>query len=145
VALGTKFAVRRDSGGVRVIVSEGRVRIERAGARQVVQSPPLARGAMAQTAGEEILVAHAGAASVSEALAWRRGYLVFRETTLGAAAADFNRYNRIQLVVADPDVAAIPIGGRFRAGNVEAFVRLIEQGFPVRAERRDETIVLRRR
>ena len=34
------------------------------------------------------------------------------------------------------------VGGNFRWSNTEAFVRLLEQGFPVRAERHPDRIVL---
>ncbi len=37
------------------------------------------------------------------------------------------------------------VGGNFRWSNTQAFVRLLEQGFALRAERRDDTIVLQRR
>ena len=47
--------------------------------------------------------------------------------------------------VGDAEAGALRIGGSFRADNATAFVRLLEQGFPVRAEDRGERIVLRSR
>jgi transmembrane sensor len=56
--------------------------------------------------------------------------------------AEFNRYNQKQLVIADPSIAEIRIGGNLRATNVDAFVRVLEEGFPVRAEDQGNRIVL---
>ena len=43
------------------------------------------------------------------------------------------------------EAGALRVGGSFRADNSTAFVRLLEQGFPVRAEETGERIVLRSR
>lgn len=143
VDLGTKFSVRRIGDEVSVIVTEGRVRIEQAGrASQTLAAVDVVEGGVARVAHDEALVTQASAETLDAALSWRDGYLVFRDATLGEAAADFNRYNRTQLVIADPELAAVPIGGRFRSDNLEGFVRLIEQGFGVRADRREAEIVL---
>ena len=86
--------------------------------------------------------------AVSEAdhlLGWRDGMLAFRDTPLSQAIAEFNRYNTRQLVIGDAGVAALRIGGNFRGDNADGFVRLLEAGFPVRAERQDQRIVLRSR
>jgi transmembrane sensor len=58
--------------------------------------------------------------------------------------AEFNVRNRQQIVIGDPAVAGVLVGGNFRADNVEGFVRLLGLSFGVAAERRDDhTIVLR--
>jgi transmembrane sensor len=48
--------------------------------------------------------------------------LVFDGTTLADAAAEFNRYSRIKLVVADAKVGLLTINGTFRTNNLQAFV-----------------------
>ncbi len=82
-------------------------------------------------------------AEAEEYLSWRTGFLVFRDTTLGEAVAEFNRYNTTKIAIDDPAVASIHVGGSFRSNNVDAFVRLIEQGLPVYAERSADRIVLK--
>jgi transmembrane sensor len=42
-------------------------------------------------------------------------------------------------------VAQLRVGGNFRWSNLEGFVGLLEQGFPVRAERHPDRIVLHSR
>ena len=77
-----------------------------------------------------------------EQLAWRTGILMFRDQTLAEAAAEFNRYNKRKIVISDPGVADLRIEGNFRATNVDAFVRLLENGFPVHATETDSQVVL---
>jgi len=83
-------------------------------------------------------------AALREAMAWQERKLVFAETPLRAVAAQFNRRNRLQIVVDDPILAARPVGGTFAADNVEGFLRLLESSGTIAVERRDElTVVLR--
>jgi transmembrane sensor len=77
-----------------------------------------------------------------EKLSWRSGTLMFRDQTLAEAAAEFNRYNERQIVISDPAIQNLKIEGNFRATNVDAFVRLLESGFPVHATQKDSQILL---
>jgi transmembrane sensor len=169
IAVGTKFSVRRIGNDIRVFVTEGKVRFEDnslgTAAKGSADSPgSAAQGASPASsdesapAGSSAILLPAGTISlagdsgilvqtkplpeVEEYLSWRSGYLVFRETPLADAAGEFNRYNDIKIVVQDPEVATIALSGRFRATNFEAFVRLIEDGFPVRVRRADGRIIL---
>jgi transmembrane sensor len=45
-------------------------------------------------------------------------------------------------VIENPVVAEIRISGKFRSTRFEAFVRLLEQGFPIRAQHSDGQIIL---
>ena len=83
--------------------------------------------------------------SVREALAWQGPRLVFVDTPLADAIAQFNRRNLIQIELADAELAQLPIGGSFRAENVDSFVRLLASGGYVAAERPTPTRVLLRR
>lgn len=143
IAVGTKFAVRRDAGEIRVVVTEGRVRVERTKGAGEGPATQLSAGTVALAGEAGMLVKERQLAEAEEVLSWRRGFLVFRETPLGEAVAEFNRYNARKVVIDDAAIAAIQIGGSFRSTNVDAFVRLLEQGFAIRAERRDRQIVLK--
>jgi hypothetical protein len=48
--------------------------------------------------------------------------------------AEFNRLNRHQLIIADPALNSLRIGGTFRPDNVEGFVRLLATTLEVRAD-----------
>jgi len=82
--------------------------------------------------------------AIREALSWQERKLVFSETPLRDVVAQFNRRNRLQLILGDAVVAERPVGGTFAADNVEGFVRLLEGSGTIIVERRDEvTVVLR--
>lgn len=155
IAVGTQFAVRRDGADTQVVVTEGTVRLEGADAQQSAGSASVRMS----RSGTELLpagtVAHAGDAGVlvqketpseaEEHLSWRQGVLVFHDATLADAVAEFNRYNVRQVVIDDPSVAAFKVAGDFRATNVDAFVRLLERGYPLKVEQRDDQVVLKAR
>jgi transmembrane sensor len=45
-------------------------------------------------------------------------------------------------VIGDPAIATVRIGGNFRANNLAGFVRLLEEGFSIHVQRRDDEITL---
>lgn len=143
VAVGTRFSVRRDTADLRVVVTEGTVRLETprnaAGATPSVLLPA---GSVALVRGGNLLVRSLPLAEAQQLLDWRNGLLAFRDAPLSEVAAEFNRYNARKLVVADADAGALRVGGSFRWDNEEGFARLLEAGFPVRAEVGADRIVL---
>lgn len=146
-AVGTRFDVRRGRADLRVVVTQGVVRLEAEahadGRRQPVTLLPA--GSVAVASGDGVSVQSGSVAVAEDRLRWRSGFLVFHDTPLATAVTEFNRYNARKVLVGDPAVGALRIGGNFRWSNTEAFVRLLEQGFPVRVERRADAIVLHRR
>jgi transmembrane sensor len=119
--LGTKFLVRRDSSQVEVAVTQGRVWLD---ARTPSQSALLVPGDVALAMTNSVSITQRSTHELADELGWRQGVLVFKQTPLADAAAEFNRYNRQKLVIADDGVAAMKIDGTFHAMNVEAFARL---------------------
>ena len=142
IAVGTKFSVRRDASDIQVVVTDGKVRVETEDRKSSGSAESLAAGTIAQASDAGVLLQTKRFAEVEEALSWRQGILVFRQMTLADASAEFNRYNTRKIVIEDPAVAALRVAGSFRANNVEAFVRLLERGYPVRAEARGDQLVL---
>lgn len=143
IAVGTRFSVRRDgSAGMRVVVTQGLVRLESApdGNAAATLLPP---GSVAQLDGDTLEVRHLPLEQARELLSWRDGFVVFHDTPLAEAAREFNRYNARKLVIGDPSLRDLRVGGHFRWSNEDAFVRLIEQVFPVRSEDRGAELVLR--
>lgn len=132
-AVGTAFSVRLNSDHVDVTVTEGRVRVNRVSKESTSTKPMLLPAGHVVTATPEaMLVKVAPPDSLEQSLSWRDGLLIFNDRPLGEVAAEFNRYNRRQLIV-DPTAANIKLGGTFRATNLDGFIRLLQQGFDVRA------------
>lgn len=134
--LGTKFSVRRDGDDVKVVVSEGRVKVSAGTSTPTV----LTRNEAAVADLDNVLVTHKTVEQVQADLTWLQGKLVFDSLTIGDAVREFNRYNRKQMVVDDPEAARIEIIGVFDADNVDAFARLLHVGFQLDVQTRGDEI-----
>lgn len=149
-AVGTAFNVRYTSdGGVEVTVTEGKVRIGQSGpASSAAESAPLV------SAGQRIfLPKHAPLPAVEKvdpatlraALAWQSRLADFAEAPLADVVARFNARSRVQLILADAQLADRRIGGTFALDEAEAFVRLLERDGEIIGERRGESEIHLRR
>lgn len=139
-AIGTSFDVQiRQDGRVQVLLVEGRVRVDpvnRRGLSRII--PALSRtdlqpGQQLLTEGVEGV--DVSAADVERETAWNRGVLIFRNDMLGDAIKEVNRYSQLQLVVDDPEVAALKVSGIFPTANQDDFVAALATLYPLRAER----------
>jgi transmembrane sensor len=70
--------------------------------------------------------------------------LVFHETSLADAAAQFNRYNETKIVIADPRASRETINGKLPTNDLEEFERMARNIFGLRAEKRGNELVLTR-
>jgi transmembrane sensor len=148
-AVGTAFGVeRREHNVVVVTVAEGKVAVSAEGSTlaPVVMSDrgrPGASAALYLNANQQVTVERerpsAPARNVDSAreLSWAEGRLVFRNDPVAKVVAEFNRYNRVQIYVADSALAARPVSGVFDATNPEAFVAFIQSATSVRIDRDD--------
>ncbi|MBS0418580.1 MAG: FecR domain-containing protein [Proteobacteria bacterium] len=143
-AVGTEFSVRlRDQQQVDVIVKEGRVAIDppdespntKAAQQQPVASTrlsTLAAGEAVSVRSRKLTVRKIADEDMTRKLAWTQGRLWFDRVTLAEAVTEFNRYNRRQLVIDDPAIENLHIGGAFEATDLDSFVAAL-QSFGIRA------------
>lgn len=121
-ALGTAFSVRRGPNGADVQVTEGVVEIwstgNEASRRRVAAG---SRAFVGTTEGPQRITQ--ASADIERSLSWRSGQLIFDGDTLGQAAAEFNRYNHVQVRIDDPALAGERFVGRFRTNEPDAFAR----------------------
>lgn len=156
--VGTRFSVRHTETGLAagqtvVAVEEGRVRVERrrptsdgtdAAQDLAAATDASARSAIELTAGQTVVadtLGHIGAVSALNARVvapWREGRLSFDQVPLAQAIAEFERYGRTGLVVRDPAVAALPVGGSYSLKQWQHFAETLPQVLPVRLVRRGE-------
>jgi transmembrane sensor len=146
-AVGTAFGVERKEQGVIVTVSEGKVAIEGKGTISAPASQRTPSGVevgeprLFLTANEQVTVSSAGSApqvrkvDSTRALAWAEGRLNFENTPIREVIVQFNRYNSIQLHVADDELARRTISGVFNAANPESFIAFIQVTTSVHVER----------
>lgn len=144
--LGTRFVVRRQGNDVTVSVVEGRVRVEDVGANQDehVAMMTVTAGDVVFAAGNSTLLVPNQQRRVERSLAWRDGLLRFDQTPLRDAVAEFNRYNKRQLVIEDAAVGDVRIGGTIQASNVQSFTRLLHDAYGLRIERTSQSVKISR-
>ncbi len=140
-AVGTAFDVKLSEPAVEVFVTEGKVDIE----HPAMPHRSLAKGERAVVDARDggAVVSAPSEAEAAHLMAWQGVMLDFADLPLREVVAEFNLRNRQQVIVADADTGRVPIGGKFRADNVEAFVRLMERTGLESERRADGTIVLR--
>lgn len=94
----------------------------------------------------DVAVARVDAAEISRVLAWQENVLRLGGATLAEIAAEFERRTGHRVVLADPELAQVRLGGRFRADDVEGFAKLLTAMLDVEAQRgADGVIVLRKK
>lgn len=128
--IGTRFSIYRNEDNVKVVITEGRVRVEDV---KNASARPVEAGAnsIVIVNGDETLVAKMTGAEITKELTWRYGLLTFIDEPLESVSREFNRYNAKKIHIA-PSARDIKIGGSFRANNVDGFKDLLQQVFALK-------------
>lgn len=126
---GTRFDVRRDADAFSVGVLEGAVEV-RTGPWWHRQSALLGPGNGARTTGAGGLAVQT-AADVDNASAWSSGKIVFRETPLGQAIHELNRYADTRIVAPQAATRQLRVSGVFSIDDVPAFLDALPRIAPV--------------
>jgi len=141
------FSLRmRDRGRTDIIVAQGTVDAGRTGrllADWAERALPETSDSTRLGGGEAASVDAAGLYgkrtlepdTLTHKLAWKDNWLWFSDETLAEAVERFNSYNTEQLVIADPRLREMRLGGRFRPTEPDSFVASLEGVFDVRAVR----------
>lgn len=149
-AVGTEFNVRLKSGTIDVTVTEGIVKVF----ANVNQLDDLDLKLLANPetpGGEEEVILQAGQSvqygqsikqpeaevekSLDQKLAWREGALIFQGESLCDAVAEISRYTDLRIVIVDPSINDIPIGGHFKSNDIGALIASLDSNFNIRSER----------
>jgi transmembrane sensor len=150
-AVGTEFEVRlRSDQHVDVTVNEGRVEVQAmpeiepqapARSRPVAALRALRAGEKLSTAIANYPVKSISPEELSSDLAWREGAIFFDGEPLATAVAEIGRYTDARIVVSDPRIAALPVGGRFRTDDVQGFFDALQAALPVAIRRTAEGFI----
>jgi len=161
-AVGTAFSVQLGKTDVEVLVTEGRVTVNRlaradAAAPGAGLSPPatsvsalngLVIPIRPPTGAVQALpkVFPVSETELNERLSWRVPKLEFSSTPLAEALPMINRFSGVRLILGDPELGKVQLSGVLRASNMETLLRLLATDYGIAAERRpDGEIVLRKR
>lgn len=139
-AIGTAFNVYVHNGTTDITVTEGVVRVTELGET----------GARAATAEvlrkDQRLLVNPGrwqvsTSDIAQQLAWRSGQLVAREMPLLDLVAQIQRYYDKNIVVTDPDVAAMSVSGVFDLDQPDATLRALALSLDLETEELDDASV----
>lgn len=151
-AVGTAFSVRLKGPDVEVTVTEGRVEIasmiDEEGGAGPVKEPSgkyLTTLDAGQTAeyGEHTIheVRTIPPEMISRKMSWQQGTLVFKGETLEEVVREISRYTNTRIVISDPAIRDIRIGGYFKTGKVEDLLAVLKDSFSIRAERVNDNLI----
>lgn len=147
-AVGTQFDVYRKRSGTVVTVVKGRVAVDplQIRARDVVsgrRSPDLKHSVAGRklsevllAAGEQVTITPTDMApptsiNTEVATAWTEKKLIFESAPLREVVEEFNRYNRRQLVIRDPELLGFHISGVFPSTDSVRMIEFLRQRFDV--------------
>lgn len=165
-AVGTAFNVRLENRAVEVLVIEGKVRVDDTVSGKSLLARPAgveekslpALGHPVLSSSQKIVVAlpapvdpfesglrqaTVSTAGIQRELAWQDRRLDFELASLEEIAAEFNRYSRHKLVIADPALALRRFGGSFQTDDQAGFVRMLQENFGVTVQETETATVLR--
>lgn len=140
-ALGTAFDVRVEGGDLKVVLVEGKVRVETARPTPPASvagdtpteliAPPLppVRSTEMEPGSQLVAVGEADwrltRANVVRETSWTRGKIVFDDEALGDVVAELNRYSARKIIIADNRLADQRISGIYRPGDIDGFARAL--------------------
>lgn len=146
-ALGTVFNVRLRDSSVEVTVTEGVVAVADAppkGSARNLEPPTnrLAAGQAAMVSPGAVAEIALDPAALEKRVVWTEGVIDLHGETLEQAVLEFNRYSETKLVLGDPALAAVRVGGTFKTEDSEKFVAALQAGFGVSAVRGQNVVYL---
>ncbi|WP_129777551.1 FecR family protein [Peristeroidobacter soli] len=147
-AIGTSFVVRRNDGDTVVTVIEGQVAVARFDQPSIAASAEVPAQALRLSAGvrADIVAADiqtSAVANIAAVTSWKSGRLIFDGQALSEVVAEFNRYNRTQIVLRDSQLSAEQLSGVFDADKPQALVRFLERANVIESARiEDDRIIL---
>jgi len=142
--LGTKFLVRQSPDRLEVALIDGRIWFDAGNRKQQPQAVLMTPGDVAIATASTVFVKHASEHQLANELGWRSGVLIFDNTTLADAVAEFNRYNARQIVITDKAAARLKVVGTFPKQDLNAFIDIAQEVFNLRVERRADMIAISR-
>ena len=165
-AVGTAFNVHLLATAVDVLVTEGVVQLNRPSAqvpvvtiaappdnlprlnaneRAVVSLAPTSPTSPASLA-PAIVVTTATPDDIARTLAWQAPLLRLGGSTLAELVLEFQRRSGQRVILADPALASLRVGGRFRADDLAGFTHLLATTLDLEVEHTaDDTLVLRKK
>jgi transmembrane sensor len=140
-AVGTAFSVRLKGSEVNVTVTQGVVDVIDLGVPSGDSTRLQARQTTTFDSGSAVrslAIEELSASELQRRTAWHDGYLIFSGEPLSEVIREVNRYSPVTLELADPALASLAIGGRFRVGDLDGVLDVLHASFGIRSETIDD-------
>ena len=149
-AVGTAFNVNYSNDYVDVIVSEGTVKVfaQLDQALPINQpqpnSTPEANQALEQfvQAGKSVQYSEViqptdnpAPTALEQKLAWQQGALIFKGETLQQAVKEIGRYTNKELIIIDPSIREMRVGGHYKTNDIDGLLASLGRGFGIQIDR----------
>lgn len=158
-ALGTAFAVHMLDAGVDLTVTQGLVELA-----SFKTAPPdipsaaatesglpdkgpaenrysVSRGQHLTVSPNVRLLEQIDAAGIEKRLAWREGALIFNDDPLKDVVAEIGRYTATRIVIADPSIRDVKIGGYFKVQDINAILGTLQENFGIEVRKDSDRVV----
>jgi transmembrane sensor len=123
-----RFNVRLKDAALELTALRGQARIARAAARPLEVDAYHRLVSTQQGPRVVPMSPHA----VEATLAWQSGDIVFLDTPLAEAAAEYNRYLQHRIVIEDPALETVRVGGRFITSDPTDFLQAVSTSLGIR-------------
>lgn len=155
-AVGTVFDIRFQQGIADVLVTEGVVKVAASATSNITTSDTLqvsknssliaslAAGQKARFDAQKISeLGDIESTEIERKLSWQSGMLSFADTPLRDVINEVSHYTNTRIVIDDADVASIPVGGYFKAGEIDSMLEVLQLSFGIKVTRiNNEKILL---
>lgn len=154
-AVGTEFSVHITDNAFDVLVSEGSVELSTlkptkpvsaaiktpANATKVASLGIIKAGHTAQVKDSKASIAIVSTEVIDAELSWRVGRLEFTGERLEEAIAEYTRYTDLNIIISDPELKKIKLGGAFPTGELDLFFKTLELQFGINVTRSADNLV----
>ena len=148
-AVGTAFVVKLIENEIEVTIREGRVELKsikdasqnRVGNELIIASAVIDAGQTVKVNKEIQTLQEIATEEIDRKLAWRDGLIIFSGEPLDQVVEEISRYTSVSFVVTDPELNTLRIGGRFKIGETDAMLEVLETGFGVNVNRVSNDLV----
>lgn len=149
IAVGTSFLVRREEASgtaYAVTLVEGRIAVEPISGPDVLPRD-FVSGLKLLNPGERLRFKGAtqetvDSPSIERETAWQRGQLIFDDTSMSEAAAEFNRYGSNKITIDSAVAKKLRVGGVFRISDPASFAHAMANAHHLRLINRGDEIIL---
>lgn len=153
-AVGTAFSVHLKGNDVEVVVDQGSVKIASTGdmPADTYANPDVINPADFQTtlnAGQSVeyekesihTVREIEPKLMSQKLSWQHGMLVFDGDPLDKVVKEISRYTNTRIIIKDPALRNVRVGGYFRTGETDALLTVLQDNFSIHVERSNDDLI----